>query len=56
LGDIDKVHRTVYYAGRDYSASPAVGHMKLHLQQQSAVIESALGFDHQKKVKLRKQA
>ena len=56
LGDIDKEHRTVYYAGRDYSASPAVGHMKLHLQQQRVVIESALGFDQQKKVKIRKQA
>ncbi len=56
LGDIDKEHRTVYYAGRDYSASPAVGHMKLHLQQQRAVVESALGFDQQQTVKLRKHA
>ncbi len=31
------------YAGRDYSASPAVGYLGLHLEQQRALVESALG-------------
>jgi 2-oxoglutarate dehydrogenase E1 component len=38
LGD----HLTFGYAGRFYSASPAVGHMNLHLQQQRQLVDDAL--------------
>ena len=34
-------HKLIY-AGRDYSASPAVGYMNLHLQEQRALVDSAL--------------
>ncbi len=33
---------TLHYAGRKASASPAVGYMSLHVQQQKALIEDAL--------------
>ncbi len=42
MGDIDKEHHRLHYAGRDYSASPAVGYMNLHMQQQRDVVETAL--------------
>ncbi|MCB1740956.1 MAG: 2-oxoglutarate dehydrogenase E1 component, partial [Gammaproteobacteria bacterium] len=33
------------YAGRDYSASPAVGYLNVHLEQQRGLVESALRLD-----------
>ncbi|MEH6453072.1 MAG: 2-oxoglutarate dehydrogenase E1 component, partial [Psychromonas sp.] len=36
---------TLKYAGREASASTAVGYMSLHLQQQKALINTALGFE-----------
>ena len=35
-------HHTFGYAGRFYSASPAVGYMQLHLQQQKQLVDDAL--------------
>jgi 2-oxoglutarate dehydrogenase E1 component len=35
-------HLTFGYAGRFYSASPAVGYMQLHLQQQKQLVDDAL--------------
>ncbi|MEI6897685.1 MAG: 2-oxoglutarate dehydrogenase E1 component [Psychromonas sp.] len=35
----------LHYAGRDASASPAVGYMSLHVKQQNALINSALGLE-----------
>jgi len=34
--------QTLTYAGREASASPAVGYAQLHVQQQKALIEDAL--------------
>ena len=57
MGDIDKERHTLHYAGRDYSASPAVGYMNLHMQQQRTVVDSALCLEQgQKTAKLRKSA
>jgi len=36
--------RTLHYAGREASASPAVGYMSVHMKQQKALVESALGL------------
>ena len=44
-GCIDPQRHTLLYAGRDYSASPAAGYMNVHLQQQRALVESALRVD-----------
>lgn len=38
-------HHVFGYAGRFYSASPAVGYMSLHQQQQKQLIEDALQLD-----------
>jgi 2-oxoglutarate dehydrogenase E1 component len=35
----------VLYAGREASASPAVGHFHVHIEQQKAVVQTAL-FGH----------
>ncbi len=32
----------LYYAGRDASASPAVGHFHTHIEQQKAVVNTAI--------------
>ncbi len=60
MGDIDKERHSLHYAGRDYSASPAVGYKNLHQVQQTAVVESALGLnqeqDSKNKVNLLKSA
>ncbi len=37
--------RELLYAGRDYSASPAVGYLNVHLEEQRSLVESALGLD-----------
>ncbi len=37
--------RRLIYAGRDYSASPAVGYLGVHIQQQRALVATALGLD-----------
>ncbi len=44
-GCIDPKRHKLVYAGRDYSASPAVGYMNVHLQQQRALVENALRLD-----------
>ncbi len=36
-------HITVIYAGREASAAPAVGNFRVHLEQQKAVVQAALG-------------
>ena len=38
-------HQQLYYAGRPASAAPASGIFKVHLQQQQALVESALDID-----------
>ena len=43
-GCIGKRH-TLHYAGREYSASPAVGYLNVHLEEQRALVASALGLD-----------
>ena len=40
LGD----HQQLYYAGRESAAAPASGIFKLHLQQQQALVDAALGI------------
>ena len=37
--------RRLGYAGREYSASPAAGYLRVHLEQQRALVGSALGLD-----------
>jgi 2-oxoglutarate dehydrogenase E1 component len=44
-GCIDPQRHKLIYAGRDYSASPAVGYMNVHMQQQRALVEGALRLD-----------
>jgi len=44
-GCIDPERHSLLYAGRDYSASPAVGYMNIHLQQQRALVDRALRLD-----------
>ena len=51
-GCIGDQHKLVY-SGRDYSASPAVGYMNVHLQQQRALVESALRLDSESKTLLK---
>ena len=41
---MERRHR-LGYAGRTYSASPAAGYLNLHLAEQRALVESALGLD-----------
>lgn len=40
-----KPRHTLIYAGREYSASPAAGYLNVHMEQQRALVESALGLD-----------
>ncbi len=42
--------RTLGYAGRDYSASPAAGYLGLHKEQQHALVEEALGLQPARKI------
>lgn len=44
-GDVDAGGRALRYAGRKESASPATGSHKVHLQEQEAVVRSALAAD-----------
>jgi 2-oxoglutarate dehydrogenase E1 component len=37
--------QTLSYAGRASAASPAVGYMQLHTEQQKALVDAALGWD-----------
>ena len=39
-----KDHQQLYYAGRASAAAPASGVFKVHLQQQQALVEAALGI------------
>jgi 2-oxoglutarate dehydrogenase E1 component len=43
-GCVQKRHKLVY-AGRDYSASPAAGYLNVHLEEQRALVATALGLD-----------
>ena len=45
LAGMIRSNRRLGYAGREYSASPAAGYMRVHLEQQRALVESALGLD-----------
>ena len=45
LAGMMRSNRRLGYAGREYSASPAAGYMSVHLEQQRALVESALGLD-----------
>ena len=38
-------HQQLYYAGRPSAAAPASGIFKVHLQQQQALVEAALGIE-----------
>ena len=40
-----KEHQQLYYAGRPGAAAPASGIFKIHLQQQQALVEAALGIE-----------
>ncbi|HLT91939.1 MAG TPA: 2-oxoglutarate dehydrogenase E1 component [Woeseiaceae bacterium] len=37
--------QSLYYAGRPHAAAPAVGHLKIHLREQQALVASALGLE-----------
>jgi 2-oxoglutarate dehydrogenase E1 component len=43
-GCVQKRHKLVY-AGRNYSASPAAGYLNVHLAEQKALVETALGLN-----------
>ena len=43
-GCVEKRHKLLY-SGRTYSASPAVGYLNVHLEQQRQLVDSALGLD-----------
>ena len=43
-GCIQERHKMIY-SGRTYSASPAAGYLNVHLEQQRALVEGALGLD-----------
>jgi len=43
-GCVEKRHKLVY-AGRIYSASPAAGYLNVHLEEQRALVDTALGLD-----------
>ncbi len=51
-GLISNKHRLIY-AGREYSASPAVGYLNVHLEQQRDLVASALGLDELEAMKQR---
>ena len=54
LTDCIYPNQSLQYAGRDYSASPAVGYMQLHRQQQTQLINDALDLtDNVKSVELK---
>jgi 2-oxoglutarate dehydrogenase E1 component len=40
-----KDHQQLFYAGRPGAAAPASGLFKIHLQQQQALVEAALGIE-----------
>jgi 2-oxoglutarate dehydrogenase E1 component len=40
-----RAEQTLSYAGRASSASPAVGYLQLHNEQQKALVDAALGWD-----------
>jgi 2-oxoglutarate dehydrogenase E1 component len=40
-----RAEQTLSYAGRASSASPAVGYLQLHAEQQKALVDAALGWD-----------
>jgi 2-oxoglutarate dehydrogenase E1 component len=40
-----RADQTLSYAGRDSAASPAVGYLQLHNEQQKALVEAALSWD-----------
>ena len=40
-----RAEQTLSYAGRPSSASPAVGYLQLHAEQQKALVDAALGWD-----------
>jgi 2-oxoglutarate dehydrogenase E1 component len=44
-GCIDPSKHRLTYAGREYSASPAAGYLNVHIEQQRALVSSALGLD-----------
>ena len=43
-GCIQDRHKMIY-AGRTYSASPAAGYLNIHLAEQRALVDTALGLD-----------
>ena len=43
--------RTLHYAGREYSAAPAVGYLNVHLEQQRQLVSDALGLEELEGVK-----
>ena len=45
LGGMLRKGQVLRYAGRTYSASPAAGYLNVHLAEQRALVESALGLD-----------
>jgi 2-oxoglutarate dehydrogenase E1 component len=51
-GCVEKRHKLIY-SGRDYSASPAVGYLNVHLEQQRALVDGALGLDVQPATQLK---
>jgi len=54
LSDCIAHNQSLEYVGRDYSASPAAGYMQLHKQQQTQLVNEALGLlDSNKSVKLK---
>jgi 2-oxoglutarate dehydrogenase E1 component len=55
-GCIDPSRHSLIYVGRNYSASPAVGYMNVHLLQQRKLVEDALRLDTSDEANLKKSA
>ncbi|HEY5701255.1 MAG TPA: 2-oxoglutarate dehydrogenase E1 component, partial [Gammaproteobacteria bacterium] len=51
-GCVEAKHKLIY-SGRMYSASPAVGYLNVHLEQQRALVDGALGLDAQPATQLK---
>jgi 2-oxoglutarate dehydrogenase E1 component len=56
LGGCFPDEKPMYCVARPYSASPAVGYLSLHLEQQRQIVEKALGIDRAEQADQKKSA